>query len=340
MIERQPVLLAGMALAGADGLVERVVARRAAEHLHIARAKERRRRLAERDLGDGHQHELAQGLRGALRVGVEGLDALDRVAEEIEAHRARASGREEIEDAAAHRVLAGLHDRPGADIAREAKPVHEPVHVGALTGRNTLDGATNEGARRDALQSRVHGREHDHRLGARAERETRERRDAARDDLGIRAHTVVGHGVPGGEGNDAHLGRKKAQLRFERIEAAVVARDVHDETRRRPGARFGRDLRENERIQPFRNAGKGQVGLLFGLRSLGAHAALVAFRPVFLPGEAVKLLSRRRPARQSPARPFPAERAAIPAAEDRSRQETSRSAKAPLRSLRQARALA
>ena len=83
--ERQPVLHAGAAVAGADRLVERIVAGGAAEQLDVAAAEQALRRLAERDLADRHQRELLHGPQRALRLGVEGLDVLERVAEEVEA---------------------------------------------------------------------------------------------------------------------------------------------------------------------------------------------------------------------------------------------------------------
>ena len=52
---------------------------------------------------------------------------------------------------------------------------------------------------------------------------------------------VVGHRVPGGERQHAQLGREEFQLRLERIEAAVVARDVQQQTGLALGRRGARD---------------------------------------------------------------------------------------------------
>ena len=57
---------------------------RATEQLDIAAPKKDSRRLAEGDLRHRHQDELADGLCRALGFGVERLDALDGVAEEID----------------------------------------------------------------------------------------------------------------------------------------------------------------------------------------------------------------------------------------------------------------
>src|SRR5690606_30144140 len=86
--QRQPVLLARIAVAGADGLIERIIARRAAEQLDVARAKELLGLRAERHLAHRHQRQLLHRLGRALRRHVERLDRLQRVTEEIEAYGA------------------------------------------------------------------------------------------------------------------------------------------------------------------------------------------------------------------------------------------------------------
>ena len=96
---------------------------------------------------------------------------LQRVAEEIEAHGARAPRREEIEDAAAHGVLAGLHDGAGALEAGEVEPLDQLVHVEALAGGDVLQGAADELARGEALQDGVDGGQHDGRALAGGGRE-------------------------------------------------------------------------------------------------------------------------------------------------------------------------
>ncbi len=273
--ERQPVLLARVAPPGAHGLVERIVAGRAAEQLDVAAPEKRGRRLAEGDLRHRHQHELAHRLRRALRVGVERLDALDRVAEEIEPHGVETPRRKEVEDAAAHRVLAGLHDGPGARIAGMAEALDQPVHVGALAGGQRLDARLEKCARGHLLEHGVDGREHDRGLPAPAEREPRQRRDAPRRDLGVGTDAVVRHRVPGGEGHDAHAGRKELELGFERVEAAVVAHDVEHEPRRLSVPVLG-EMREHERVEPFRDTGEGQDGVLLGCRGHASFKKLVA----------------------------------------------------------------
>ena len=63
---------------------------------------------------DRHEIERAQLPRRALGLRIEAADRLQRVAEEIEPHRLGHAGRKEIDDAAAHRVFAGLAHGRGA----------------------------------------------------------------------------------------------------------------------------------------------------------------------------------------------------------------------------------
>ena len=71
VIERQPVLHAGMPPPGADRLVKRVIAADRAELLAIARAEALDRRIVEQDLADRAQDELVERSGRALRQRVE-----------------------------------------------------------------------------------------------------------------------------------------------------------------------------------------------------------------------------------------------------------------------------
>src|SRR4051794_18887033 len=110
MEEGQPMLLALIAPAAAHRLVERIIAGVAPEESDIARSEECGRRIAERDLANGHQRELRHGLHRALRLRVEGLDAFERVTEEIQPDGVDSARRKEIDDPAALGKFTRLHD--------------------------------------------------------------------------------------------------------------------------------------------------------------------------------------------------------------------------------------
>ncbi len=99
---------------------------------------------AQLEFADRQQVRRARRLR-ALGLGIEAADAFQRVAEEIEPHRAERARREQVEDAAAHRIFAGLHHRAGAVEARCFEALRHVVHAGL--------GAGGESHRRPLIQS-------------------------------------------------------------------------------------------------------------------------------------------------------------------------------------------
>ena len=251
--QRQPVLHAGIALSGADGLVERVLGRGRAERLQVFAAKALLRLAAERHLADRHQGEPLHDLAGALRLGIEGLDVLQRVAEEVEAHGRQAPRREQVEDAAADGEFAGFHDGAGALEAGEAQALDQLVHVDALAGRDGLERAADELARRQALQDGVDGGEDDGRPLARDRRQPGHGGHARGHDLGVGPDAVVGHRVPGGHLNDAHLRGEEGQPLGQRLQAAVVAGDVQQQRRGTRALRLA-EPRQHQRRQPIRHS--------------------------------------------------------------------------------------
>ena len=110
--QRQPVLGAGRPAAFAHRFVEHVVGGRRAEGRHIAGTKQPDGVGGELEFRHRHQIERAQFLGRALGFRIEAADRFQRVAEEIEPHRVGHAGRKQIDDAAAHRVIAGLAHRP------------------------------------------------------------------------------------------------------------------------------------------------------------------------------------------------------------------------------------
>src|ERR671937_3284167 len=102
------MLDAGMTPAFADRVIEHVVGAWCSECRHIAKAEAPDRFAGKLEFSDRHQIERAQLIGRALAFGVEAADRLQRVAEKIESYRLRHARRVEVDDAAAHRIVAGL----------------------------------------------------------------------------------------------------------------------------------------------------------------------------------------------------------------------------------------
>jgi GNAT superfamily N-acetyltransferase len=106
---------------------------------------------------EGEDADRVQRVLGALRLGVEPADRLDGIAEEVEPDRRLLAGREEVEDAAAHREVAHLVNEVGAPIAVAGEMRGEALEGVILAGAKGEDGgfegggqgqAAEEGARR------------------------------------------------------------------------------------------------------------------------------------------------------------------------------------------------
>ena len=126
---------AGMAAAFAHRLVERIAARPPPNSRDIALAEAAHR--IGRQLHFAHRHEIegAQRRDGALRLGIEGADRFERIAEEIEPDRLRHRRREKIENAAAHRIFAGVAHGGGAGKAVVLQPLRQARHIDRIAGR-------------------------------------------------------------------------------------------------------------------------------------------------------------------------------------------------------------
>ncbi len=247
--ERQPMLHAGEAPALAHRLVERVVAEHGAEGGAIALAEAADRLLRQHRLARRDELEVLHLPRRALRRRIEGPDRLQRVAKEIETDRGRGAGREEIEDAAAHRVFADLAHGRGAVEAVGLQEAQQAFH------RDDIAGCREKRPPRDALPVRhalhdgVGGGEDDAWAGMRCEQRV-ERTHPVCGDFRIGRDAVVGKAVPGREGERRNCGREKAERRLGQRNPARVAGDVED----RP-LRF-RQARQHAAFQPVRHAAK------------------------------------------------------------------------------------
>src|SRR3984893_18487245 len=126
IIERQPVLHADIAPAGADRFVEQIIGAGGAELLAIARAKTPDRPVVEQYLADRPQCRCLDIAGGTLPQRIQAANALQPVAEEVETQRLRSSGRIEVDDTPAYPALTGLAHRVGADGAGVAGEAPQP----------------------------------------------------------------------------------------------------------------------------------------------------------------------------------------------------------------------
>ena len=133
--ERQVVLDAARRDTCRDVLVQRRLRRIAFEHFAESAAKARTARIVQRELARGQQPHVAHRIQRALRVGVERLDALDLVTEEIETVRERCTHRIEVDQAPANAELARRHHLRHVRVAGERQLRAKRVDVELLALR-------------------------------------------------------------------------------------------------------------------------------------------------------------------------------------------------------------
>ena len=188
-------------------LVDRIAGRGGAEQFAIGRAEALDAVLVEQGLGGGQQGEAVDPVDAALGGGIEAAHALDLVAEEIEAQRLLLAGGEEVDQAAAHRELAGIAHRLGAAIAIGLEQGREPLDVDPLAGREPGDELADAERGQRPLGGGVDGGDEELRL-----RRLALQRVQGGEPLGGRAQrgraAVVGQAIPGREGQHLQLRRE------------------------------------------------------------------------------------------------------------------------------------
>ena len=247
------MLHAGVAAALADRLVERVAARLRAELATIGLAEAADRVGGELHLAHRHEVERAHLADRALRLGIEGADRFQRVAEEVEPHRLRHAGREKVDDAAAHRIFAGVAHRASARkplVSSQATRSSVDPNCRARPRRLSLATTVASAARAAAAAPTVV--EQDARPLARGfrAREARQHRHAPRRDRGVGRHAVVGLAVPGREIQHLDIRRKTAG-RPEVWRAAALSSDMQDggpPVRASAPPRARREIGKNETV--------------------------------------------------------------------------------------------
>ena len=213
---RRPSALGDLAVHGAS--------RRIALEPPPPRAPEPRHRAGGgRELARGEQIDTVHSVRRALAVGVEDPEALDLVVEQVDAQRPGGTHRVQIEQRAAHRVLAVLHHLADARITSLVQTLAERVDVQAIASRDPESMAVDEAAGSDPAHRGGHrGHQHPGFQG----RQLRKGLQAFRHDVLVRGEEVVGQRLPVRESQDSGAAVQiELQLGLETMRGLVVRRD-------------------------------------------------------------------------------------------------------------------
>ncbi len=225
--QRQPVLHARVVAAGGDGFEQRVVGD-GAELAKIAGAKALARGRIEQHLA--HRAELDRGepVGGALGCRIEAADRFQRGAEEVEAHRLAAAGGKEIDQPAAHRIIAGLDHGADALVAIALEMLDQRVPVDLAAGLEEEVAGAHRVGRRQLLHQRVGGNEDEAGLRRGSFGQPVQRGEALGHDAGIGRDPVIGQAVPGRQRQHLDVGREEADELGQRRASLGVAGHVQE----------------------------------------------------------------------------------------------------------------
>ena len=246
--QRQPMLHACIGAGIGNGFVERVFLADSAEQLAVLLTEALGGGGAELHLAHGEQHEGIQRVFGALGEGVETAQGLDFVAEQVDAHAFVVAGGNDVDGAAAHGEFAGFHGFSATAVALRGQERHQLFVVQLAADAQAEADLAHGAARREFLQYGARGGDDYARAAAFGiGGEGREGAHACRHEGRMRRSAVVGHAIPGGEGEYLYLGGKKAQGIGKGFHGAVVDGDVQQQAgfagAHAPGQQFGQHQR-------------------------------------------------------------------------------------------------
>ncbi len=223
----QPMLDALVLAAGADGLVKRIVGAGRAELDAVILPEPRDRGLVEDHFGHRCQLHPFQLFSGALCRRIEAPRAIEHVTEKVKPHRRPLARRPDVDDAAAHGVIAGLRHRGGLGKAHPHQEILECALVDAPADRRHERGRAQQITRRHVLRGRVQRRQQDE--GPRQPaRQRGKRRHSRRRDLRVGRDAVIGQAIPARKGQDRNGRVEEGQRARHRGQPLVIACDMHD----------------------------------------------------------------------------------------------------------------
>ena len=157
--------------------------------------------LVHRELAAGQQPHLGHRVQAALAVGIEGADRVDLVAEQVDAVRHGRAHREQIDQPAAHRVLAGRDHLAHVGVAGQRQLRFQRRLVEPLLLLE-VEGVGRQKARRGEAHERGRGGQQHHvdlalaRAGALGLQDAPQRGQALGDQVLVRREGVVGQRLP------------------------------------------------------------------------------------------------------------------------------------------------
>ena len=219
--ERQVVLDAGGTASFAHFAVDGTVLGVALETGAPGAPEASDRALGQGKLPRGKEAHALEALHGALGFRIEGADAVHLVVQQIDAQGMGGAARIEVEEGAAHRELAVVHDLPDAPVAEALEAGACLVEIQAFARSQHHAAAVDEVGGRQAAHQ---GGDGDDQGAAAACRQPIQSGQTFGDDVLVRGEQVVGQGLPVGKVQDLALAgiEEEAQLGFQSMRGRRV----------------------------------------------------------------------------------------------------------------------
>ena len=207
--------------------------------------EDRRAAVVTKDVAQRHDGQLIDRRHRSLRAGVVRAERLDRVADELEAHRVSGAGRENVQDAATARELTVFVGRILAAEAGIDEQVGQIVRRDVLSRLQVDRRLQNTRRRADTRQQRRRRRDDD---ASRAARQRVQRHRPDRRDADVRRHPAIGidlvrrhrqdRAVDGRRRQSLERRQEEPDIRDRGVQVAVARHDVqHDAVGQRVGRR-------------------------------------------------------------------------------------------------------
>jgi hypothetical protein len=174
-----------------------------------AAAESRPRLVVHREFAPGQQAHFGHRIEASLRIRIEGADRVDLVVEQVDAVRHGRSHREQVDQAAAHRVFAGADDLRDVVVAGQRELRLEPGLVQLLLHAE-VEGVAGQEARRCHTVERG-ARRHQHHVGLPLQ-DPPQRREPLADQVLVRREGVVRQRLPVREEGAAQFRREEGDL--------------------------------------------------------------------------------------------------------------------------------
>ena len=250
--QRKPMLHARQPPPVRNRLIQRVTRRRGAEAFTIAAAEALDAFFVEQRFGCGQQREAVDPSGRALVTGIEGPDAFDLVAEEIEPQAMLLAAGEQVHQPAAHREFTRIRHGFDADIAIGLQKLGEPIAADALARRQPRDELADTKRRQRALARRIRRRHHQLRR-FRWLLQFVQRRQSFGHHPKRGGGAIVGQAIPRRIAEHLNLGREIGRRRRDGAHLRLVRGD-EDGALVRPSRQIG----EQPRQEPGRHARQRQ----------------------------------------------------------------------------------